>query len=118
MSTSKFFTLKEVGLNNNCPECFSNTGLKLTFKQKFIENAFYKSITTETANEMHCKNCNTQIFPERWTNDIEPVVAYHQRAIKPKSKSIKLKPLAWIVIIINSLLFIGIILFATDVLSF
>ena len=41
----KFFTLKEVKLNNNCPECYSNNGLQLTFKQQFVENAFYKAIT-------------------------------------------------------------------------
>ena len=28
----QFITIKEVRLNNNCPECFSQEGLKLTFK--------------------------------------------------------------------------------------
>jgi len=118
MSTTKFFTLKEVNLNNNCPECYSNSGLKLTFKQKIIETILYKSITTETTNEMHCLNCNTDIFPVRWTDDIERVVEYHKRAIQPKSKSVKLKPLAWILILIDLLLLVGIILFATGVISF
>ena len=36
-----YFTVKEVDLNNHCPECYSNEGLQLTFKQKFVENAFY-----------------------------------------------------------------------------
>ena len=42
---NKFFTLKEVELNNNCPECYSREGLQLTFKQRFVENFFYKAIT-------------------------------------------------------------------------
>ena len=55
MKTQPSFTLKEVLLKNNCPECYSNDGLTLTFKQRFTENLFYKAITEETALEMHCK---------------------------------------------------------------
>lgn len=29
----KWITVKEVSLNNNCPECFSKDHLELTFKQ-------------------------------------------------------------------------------------
>ncbi|WP_179343300.1 hypothetical protein [Winogradskyella ursingii] len=118
MSTSKFFTLKEVSLNNNCPECYSKDGLKLTFKQKFIENIFYKSITSETINEMHCETCDTDIFPVRWTDEIEQVVNYKKRALHPKPKSIKLKPLAWVFIIVDAFLLITVILFVTGIVSF
>lgn len=118
MSSTKFFTLKEARLNNNCPECYSNDGLQLTFKQKFTENAFYKAITKETSHEMHCTTCNTEIFPVRWTDDIERVVAYQQRAVQPKSKSIKLKPLAWVIIFLDLLILAGIILLVTGVISF
>ena len=62
MKRHQYFTLKEVQLNNNCPECYSNDGLELTFKQKFIENMFYKAITQDTIYDMHCKTCNTDIF--------------------------------------------------------
>ena len=58
----KLITVKEVALNNNCPECFSKEGLQLTFKQKFIETIFikhYQEITTE----MHCNTCNTIFIP-------------------------------------------------------
>ncbi|WP_412559772.1 hypothetical protein [Winogradskyella sp. MIT101101] len=118
MATTKFFTLKEARLNNNCPECYSNDGLEITFKQKFKENAFYKAITAETSHEMHCNNCNTAIFPVRWTDDIERVVEYQQRAVQPKSKSIKLKPLAWVIILLDILILALIVLVMTDVISF
>ncbi|WP_204344215.1 hypothetical protein [Psychroserpens algicola] len=118
MNEKQYFTLKEVQLNNNCPECYSNDGLELTFKQRFIENKFYKSITQETIHDMHCKTCNTDIFPVRWTNDIEQVVAYQERAVVPKPKSLKLKQLAWVVIIADALLFIVVLLFITGILKF
>ncbi|MCD2257926.1 hypothetical protein [Psychroserpens luteolus] len=118
MKEQQYFTLKEVQLNNNCPECYSNEGLQLTFKQRFVENAFYKAITGDTTHEMRCNTCNTDIFPVRWTNDIEQVVAYQERAVNPKPKSTKLKKLAWIFIIADALLLIVVVLFVTGILSF
>lgn len=118
MKTEHYFTLKEVQLNNNCPECYSNDGLELTFKQKFVENIFYKAITEDTKYDMHCNTCQTDIFPVRWTNDIEQVVDYQKRAVSPKSKSIKLKQAGWIFVIADLLVLIIIILFITGVLSF
>lgn len=118
MAITKFFTLKEARLNNNCPECYSTDGLLITFKQKFTENAFYKAITNDTAYDMFCYNCETSIFPIQWTEDIERVVDYQKRAVQPKSKSIKLKPLAWVVIILDLILVITIVLFLTGVISF
>ena len=115
MKTKQFFTLKEVKLKNNCPECYSNEGLKLTFKQKIVDTLFYKTITEHTTLAMHCTVCNTDIFPVRWTNEIEQVVAYQQRAIKPKAKSLKLKRLAWILIMIITAIIIGAILYASGV---
>ncbi|WP_460220674.1 hypothetical protein [Psychroserpens sp. MEBiC05023] len=112
------FTLKEVSLNNNCPECYSNEGLVLTFKQRFVENALYKAITQDTIHEMHCTICNTDIFPIRWTNNIEQVVAYQERAITPKPKSLKLKKLAWILILVDVILILIVLLFVTGILSF
>lgn len=117
MKTQNFFTLKESQLSNNCPECYSSVGLLLTFKQKFVENVFYKAITSETKDEMHCKTCNTDIFPIRWTSDIEQVVAYQKRAVAPKPKSLKLKKAGWIFIVFNLLVFIIVLLFVTGALS-
>ena len=59
MKDEKYITLKEVRINNNCPECFNTNGLHITYKQKFIETSFYKSITKETTQQIECKTCNT-----------------------------------------------------------
>lgn len=70
----------------------------LTFKQRFTENAMYKAITSDTIQTLYCDNCNTEIFPVRWSDDIEQVVEYHIRATTPKLKSLKLKKMAWLLI--------------------
>lgn len=107
----KFFTLREVNLNNNCPECYSRDGLQLTFKQRFIENSFYKAISKETSFSLYCDVCNTTVFPARWTDDIDRVFEYQQKASAPKPISIKLKPLSWILILVLSSLLIVVTLF-------
>lgn len=96
----KYFTLKEVMLNNHCPECYSNEGLRLTFKQRFVENAFYKSIVEDLKNEIYCLSCHNTIYSGRWEKDIEQVIAYHERANSPKPKSMKLKTSAWALILV------------------
>ncbi len=109
----RFFTLQEVELNNNCPECYSQDGLQLTFKQRFVENYFYKAISKTTSYSLFCDVCKTMISPARWTNDIELVFEYQQRASLPKPVSFKLKTLSWVLIgtlvtaILISVLFIS-----------
>lgn len=108
----RLITIKEVVLKNNCPECYSNDGLRLTFKQKFIESYFYKSLTTETSHILTCKTCNTTIYPISWTDDIERVFKYHQRAYVSKKASFKLKRKAWVLIGITiALIIAGVTLF-------
>lgn len=94
----KLILIKEVILNNNCPECYSNKGLNLSFKQQFVETKFHKSITTEIKHEIICQTCNTIIYPVQWTDDIERVVAYQKRAFIPKKASTYLKKTSWIII--------------------
>ena len=94
----KLITVKEVTLNNNCPECYGKGGLILTFKQKVIENQFYKSITAEIKDGIHCNKCNNIIYPERWTDDIERIVEYHQKAFSPMASSTYIKKASWIII--------------------
>ncbi len=108
----KLITIKEVALNNNCPECYNTNGLQLTFKQKFIETSLYKSITNETTQAIHCKTCSTDIFPVMWTEDIERVFAYQQKAFTPKIASTKLKKKAWLLISLISVLVLSVILLA------
>ena len=95
----KLIHIKGVDLKNNCPECYSTNGLHLTFKQKIVENKFYKSITSEINHELTCKNCNSIIYPVQWTDDIDRVVEYQNKAFVPKKASTYLKRLSWIVII-------------------
>lgn len=98
MKTEKLITIKENALNNHCPECFSKT-LHVVFKQKFVETSLYKSVTNETVGELHCKTCDNIIYPVQWTDDIERVFEYQQRAFTPKKSSIKLKSNGWILIV-------------------
>jgi hypothetical protein len=107
----QFLTIKKVPLNNNCPECFSIGGLVLTFKQKFIETRFYKSISSEIKYEIACKTCNTNIYPVQWTDDIDRVFEYQKKAFNPKPKSTVLKKASWVAIItIVILLFTSILI--------
>ena len=101
-----YLTIKKVILNNNCPECFNTGNLFLTFKQKVIENNFYKSITSEIKHEIACRTCNTNIYPVQWTDDIERVVDYQKRAFTPKPSSTYLKKASWIVILLIAALII------------
>ena len=101
---AKYFTVKEVPLSNHCPECYSTQGLHLTFKQKFLETPFYKAISNDLKHHMACTNCNTEIFPVRWTEDIERVFEYHQRALVPKSATFKLTTLTFVLLVLMIIL--------------
>lgn len=110
--SKQFVTIKEVTINNNCPECFGQDGLKLYFKQEFIETSLYKKITKNVSHDIICTKCNTPIYPVMWTDDIERVFNYHKRAFIPKKTSSKLKGLAWGLLIGSIVLIIGGIAFA------
>lgn len=103
--------LKEVTLKNNCPECYSKDGLHINFQQKIIETKFYKSITPEVKHEIFCKTCNSTIYPVSWTNDIEQVFNYHQKALEPMNPSTYIKKASWVAII-GALLVVALAIFA------
>ena len=92
----RFIHIKEVALKNNCPVCFSNKGLHLSFKQRLVDTKLYKSITSKIKHELDCKNCNSPIYPVQWTDDIEQVFEYHKKAFTPKKTALKLKTVSWI----------------------
>jgi preprotein translocase subunit SecF len=96
----KFIDVKEVALKNNCPECYNNSGLRLTFKQKIKDTKFYKSITPDIDHEMICTNCKLVIYPVQWTDDIERVFEYQKKAFVPKTSSTFLKKGSWIAIVL------------------
>lgn len=102
----RYTHLKEVTLKNNCPECYSNNGLHIKFKQRIVENKFYKSITPEIEHSIICKTCNSTIYPVSWTDDLEQVFNYHQKALEPMKPSTYIKKGSWIAIIIVLLLIV------------
>ncbi|TGV02885.1 hypothetical protein [Flavivirga rizhaonensis] len=104
--SEKLVTIKEVVLTNNCPECYSKEGLRLSFKQKIIDTKFYKSITSKISHEITCKTCKMIIYPVKWTDDIERVFEYHKKAFVPKKASTYLKKASWIAIILTSIIII------------
>lgn len=117
MNSSRLFTLKEARIGNNCPVCYSNDSLELTFKQKLTESKFYKAITDEIVSELRCLNCEEQIFPIQWTDDIERVVDYHKRGLNMKAKSMKLKPVSGVLIALGIVVVTLVILLVTGVFS-
>lgn len=95
---NQLVNIKTVDIKNNCPECFSTEGLQLTFKQRFIDTTFYKSVTNEVSTDMNCTLCETQIYPARWTDDIERVYNYQMKAFTPKKASKKYKTIFWVLL--------------------
>ncbi len=110
--SEKLVTIKEVVLKNNCPECYSNEGLRLTFKQKIIDTRFYKSITSQISHEIDCKICNTVIYPVKWTDDIERVFEYQKKAFVPKKPLTYLKKTSWLAIILAAIVALSLIFLA------
>ncbi|MBX2827207.1 MAG: hypothetical protein KTR22_03555 [Flavobacteriaceae bacterium] len=96
--------LHQSKINNNCPECYSTEGLEFSFTQEEKENKLYSRASKEIEESLYCHTCNQQIFPVKWTEDIERVYEYHKKLAKPKSSGIKLKPLAYILIISDAIL--------------
>jgi len=105
----KFISFKAVVLKNNCPQCYSKDGLRLTFKQKVVETSFYKSITSEIQDKLTCNTCNSTIYPVQWTDDIERVVAYQRKAFSPKKPKTLIKNRTWLIVGIAILVIVAVI---------
>ena len=110
--TENYVTVKDVSLNNNCPECFSKDGLRLVFKQRIVETTFYKSITKDFKKELTCNTCNNIIYPVNWTDDIERVLEYQEKAFTLKKASTYFKTPFWIAVSLISILITAIIVAA------
>lgn len=104
-------------MNNNCPECYSQEELWLTIKQKHTENNFYKAVTADTTHSSFCRKCSTEIFPIRWTEEIEQAVDYHMRLAHTKPKSLKLKKLTWFLIFAIVLFLSGVLFYGASALG-
>lgn len=105
--------LHEALLNNNCPECYSNGGLVFTFTQEERENLCYRKAAKEVQEKLFCHDCNTHIYPVNWDEDIERVYNYNRKLAVPKNNSIKLKPIAYWVVLLAILLVGAIIYYYT-----
>ncbi|RDK88810.1 hypothetical protein [Marinirhabdus gelatinilytica] len=106
-------TLHTARLNNNCPTCFATNGLELTFTQDKKENKFFEKAEKEIKSTMYCHTCNQTIFPVNWTNDIERVYNYNLKLAEPMSGAVKLKPLFYIIILVDALLLAALIYYFT-----
>ena len=108
MSKEKQVVLKEAEITNNCPECF-NQDMRITFFQKHRISRWYYQITGEVTHQIICNTCHSQIYPVKWTDDIERIFEYYQKMVVPKKKRIKLSRFSLLIII--SLLIIGGVLY-------
>lgn len=82
MAEEKLLVLKQADIKNNCPECFHNE-LELTFYQKQKFGRFFHKTTGEVSNEIKCKKCHSNIYPVKWTDDIERSFNYYQKLAEP-----------------------------------
>ena len=98
MAHEKLEVIKEADLTNNCPECF-NQDLKLTFYQKHLYGRLFHRITGEVTNQVKCNKCGSNIYPVKWTDDIERIFEYYQKMVKPEKVSIRFTKLFYILIL-------------------
>lgn len=91
--------LHKAKLVNNCPTCFNQNGLELTFTQNEKENAFFHKPSPQIDDSLYCHNCNNPIYPVNWTEDIERVYDYNKKIAETKKQYLKVKPLFYIIII-------------------
>ncbi len=99
MATEKLVVLKDAELAANCPECY-NKSLRLAFYQKHVNGKLYNKITNEVTNQLTCNTCNSNIYPARWTDDIERLYNYYQKMVVPEKSSLKFTGLFYILILV------------------
>jgi hypothetical protein len=97
MASEKMVVLKETDLSNNCPECF-NKNLKLSFYQKHVYGKLFHRTTNQVSHQMVCNKCGSNIYPAKWTDDIERIFNYYQKMAVPKKSSLKFTSLFYLLI--------------------
>lgn len=75
--TTELKTIQTTILQCNCPECYSNSGLELSFKQEWKDTFWVKKATDVMREEIYCKHCEFPIYPVKWTEDIERLYEYN-----------------------------------------
>jgi len=99
MAKEKLVVIKEADLTNNCPECF-NQDLKLSFYQKHRYGKLSHRITNEVTHQLVCNKCGSNIYPVRWTDDIERTFEYYQKMVQADRSSLKFTSLFWIMMLL------------------
>jgi len=99
MAKEKLVVIKEADLTNNCPECF-NQDLKLSFYQKHRYGKLSHRITNEVTHQLVCNKCGSNIYPVRWTDDIERTFDYYQKMVQADRSSLKFTSLFWIMMLL------------------
>ena len=92
-------TIYTTSLQCNCPQCYSTSGLQLSFKQEWKETIWRKCTTEIVREELLCTMCKDPIYPVSWTEDIERLYDYHLKKAEKESYN-KWKPLVFGVIAI------------------
>lgn len=102
MNTSHHL-LHQARLNNKCPNCYDGSGLEISFHQTIKENKLYSKVSRSMDEKLFCHHCESQIYPVNWDEDIERVYQYHKKLARPKPSGIKLKPLAYMIILLDAI---------------
>ncbi len=55
---------------------------------------------------MVCTMCKTEIFPVSWSDNLESVYKYQEKAFIPRSATFKLKQMSWVLLTVLILLVI------------
>lgn len=117
MATEKLVVIKETNLSNNCPECF-NQNLKLTFYQKHVFGKLIHRTTNKVTNQIICVTCGSDIYPSKWTDDIERMFNYYQKMVVPEKSSLKFTTLFYVLILILIALIAGAVyIFTSGILT-
>jgi len=112
MVTTKHI-LHTAKLANNCPECYGTAGLEFTFSQEMKENMLLKRPMKNIEEALICHHCNTTIYPISWTANIEGVYEYNQKLAEEKRLRPTVKPLFYLLVIVDLLIVAGLIYYFT-----
>lgn len=94
-------------LNNNCPECYGTEGLEFEFSQTEKENLFFKKFSSKIESKLYCHTCKVEIYPIRWTEDIERVYEYNLKLAQANIESSKTKIWFWILMLLVLIIVVG-----------
>ena len=108
---AEYKILKEANLTNNCPVCYANDGMVISFKQKNLKSGLMLRTLKEVEDKIECSKCQSHIYPSLWTKDIELVYDYHRKTVVPSTGRISFTPLFYTIVVILFIIAAGAILY-------